>query len=101
MSDFHQNGMFTNFHNLTRRPVEDLEQELLTFSKRRKMGLILPSLFSELEGPALNHIINELTKVPYLEEIVIERIGSNFYMQKSFLDDYRNAIVFYGMMDLV
>ena len=71
MSDFHQNGMFTNFHNLTRRPVEDLEQELLTFSKRRKMGLILPSLFSELEGPALNHIINELTKVPYLEEIVI------------------------------
>ena len=71
MSDFHQNGCFTNFHNLTRRPVEELEQELITFSKRRKMGLILPSLFSELEGPALKHIIDELTQVPYLEEIVI------------------------------
>ncbi|MFT4021072.1 MAG: glycosyl transferase [Acinetobacter sp.] len=71
MSDFYQNGLVANFHNLTQRPVEELEQELVAFSKRRKMGLILPSLFSELEGPALNNIIDELSKVPYLEEIVI------------------------------
>ncbi|WP_111891416.1 glycosyl transferase [Acinetobacter sp. MB5] len=71
MSDFYQNGSFTNFHNLTSRSVGELEQELIGFSRRRKMGLILPSLFSELEGPALDNIIQELTKVPYLEEIVI------------------------------
>ncbi|CAK9885306.1 MAG: Glucosyl-3-phosphoglycerate synthase [Candidatus Erwinia impunctatus] len=71
MSDFYQNGVITNFHNLTQRSVASLESELVHFSARRKMGLILPSLFSELEGPALTHIVDELAKVPYLEEIVI------------------------------
>ncbi|BCQ44308.1 hypothetical protein ERHA55_18350 [Erwinia rhapontici] len=71
MSDFYQNGVITNFHNLTGRSVETLEKDLVRFSRKRKMGLILPSLFSELEGPALSHIVDELAKVPYLSEIVI------------------------------
>ncbi|SOC58281.1 glucosyl-3-phosphoglycerate synthase [Chromohalobacter canadensis] len=71
MSDFYQNGIVTTFHNLTQRPVEALESDLVRFSKRRPMGLILPSLFSELEGPALSNIVDELAQVPYLSEIVI------------------------------
>ncbi len=71
MSDFYQNGIITNFHNLTRRPLEELERELVGFSKQRPMSLVLPSLFSELEGPALANIVDELVKVPYLSEIVI------------------------------
>lgn len=71
MGDFYQNGVITNFHNLTKRSIEDLEKELLYFSKIRPMSLILPSLFSELEGEALPGIIEELKKVPYLSEIVI------------------------------
>ncbi|MYL22464.1 glycosyl transferase [Halomonas alkaliantarctica] len=71
MSDFHQNGIITDFHNLTRRPVETLEEELLGFSQRRPMSLILPSLYSELEGPALNAIVNDIAQVPYLSEVVI------------------------------
>ena len=71
MSDFYQNGIITNFHNLTDRSVEDMERELVGFSRSRPMSLVLPSLYSELEGPALANIINELTKVPYLSEIVI------------------------------
>ncbi|SHE36460.1 glucosyl-3-phosphoglycerate synthase [Modicisalibacter ilicicola DSM 19980] len=71
MSDFFQNGIITNFHNLTRRSVEELESDLVRFSRRRPMGLILPSLYSELEGPALSHIVDELARVPYLSEIVI------------------------------
>ncbi|TVU69148.1 MULTISPECIES: glycosyl transferase [Cobetia] len=71
MSDFYQNGIITNFHNLTDRPVEDLEADLMRFSRKRPMSLILPSLYSELEGPALKHIVDELAKVPYLSEIVI------------------------------
>ena len=35
------------------------------------MGIILPSLFSELEGPALQNIVEELKYVPYLDHIVI------------------------------
>lgn len=71
MGDFYQNGIVTNLHNLSRRPVEDLEKELTAFSKFRPMALVLPSLYSELEGPALQNIVQELAKVPYLEEIVI------------------------------
>ncbi len=71
MGDFYQNGIITTLHNLSDRPVEDLEAELLSFSAKRPLGLILPSLFTELEGEALPHIIDELVKVPYLNEIVI------------------------------
>lgn len=71
MADFHQNGVVTTLHNLTERPVEELEERLLHFSKKRPMALVLPSLYSELEGPALKTIVEELKKVPYLDKIVI------------------------------
>ena len=57
MADFYQNGIVTTLHNLTRRPVEELDQELLSFSEKRPLGLILPSLYSELEGEALPKIV--------------------------------------------
>lgn len=71
MSDFFQNGTVTTFHNITDRPVEDLEKELCHFSQKKPLGLILPSLFSELERPALKNIVEELQQVPYLNQIVI------------------------------
>lgn len=71
MADFYQNGIITTLHNLVDRSVEDLENELLKFSKQRPMTLLLPSLFSELEGPALSAIIDEIAKVKYIDEIVI------------------------------
>lgn len=71
MADFYQNGIITTLHNLAHRSVDDLEKELVTFRKERPMAVILPSLFSELEGPALTHILDELRYAPYLDEIVI------------------------------
>jgi len=71
MGDFYQNGIITNFHNLTKRPLDELEKELISFSRQRPMSLVLPSLFSELEGPALPGIISELKEVPYLSEVVV------------------------------
>jgi glucosyl-3-phosphoglycerate synthase len=71
MADFFQNGNVSTLHNLTRRSVEDLESELTQFAEKRPVGLVLPSLFSELEGPALENIVDELSKVPYLKQIVI------------------------------
>jgi glucosyl-3-phosphoglycerate synthase len=71
MADFHQNGLVTTLHNLASRPLEALEADLLRFSQKRPMALILPSLFSELEGPALSNIIDHIKEVPYLNEIVI------------------------------
>ncbi|QUR67481.1 hypothetical protein [Mycobacterium spongiae] len=71
MGDFHQNGVVTTLHNLTQRPVAELERELIDFSRQRPLGLVLPSLYSELQTPALETIVQELCKVPYLNEIII------------------------------
>jgi len=71
MGDFYQNGIITTLHNLSHRSLEELEQALVEFSARRPMALILPSLYSELEGAALPGIVDELVQVPYLSEIVI------------------------------
>ncbi len=71
MGDFYQNGIVTTLHNLSQRDLPDMERELKQFSRTRPMSLVLPSLFSELEGDALKKIVTELTQVDYLEEIVL------------------------------
>ncbi|KXI27728.1 glycosyltransferase family protein [Paraglaciecola hydrolytica] len=91
MADFYQNGIVTTLHNLSERPIDELENELLTFSQKRPMGLILPSLFSELEGTALTHIVDELCDVPYLSQIVIGLDRAN-------LEQYKHALGFFSRL---
>ena len=91
MGDFYQNGIITTLHNLANRPVDVLEEELLGFSRQRPLGLILPSLYSELEGVALPRIINELVKVPYLSQIVIG-------LDRADESQYREALTFFGQL---
>ena len=71
MSDFFQNGQIVTLHDLAGRPTGEFEAELIEFSRSRPLGLVLPSLYSELEGPALDRIVEELAQVEYLNEIVI------------------------------
>ncbi len=91
MGDFHQNGVVTTLHNLGQRPIVEMEEELNRFKSSRPMGLVLPSLFSELEGPALSNIVDELTEVPYLSEIVIGLDRAN-------LDQYHHAIEYFSRL---
>lgn len=87
MSDFHQTGAVATLHNLTRRPVEEMERELVAFAENRPISLILPSLYSELEGDALPAILDHLERVPYLKEIIIglDRADeAEFHKAKSF-----------------
>ena len=71
MADFHQNGVITTLHNLHNKNLKKMEEDLKEFSTTRPMALVLPSLYSELEGEALPNIVRELSKVNYLTEIVI------------------------------
>ncbi len=91
MTDFFQNGIITTLHNLSNRSQQDLENELLGFSKKRPMSLLLPSLFSELEGPALPKIIDELKQVPYLSEIVIG-------LDRADADQYQYALNYFKQL---
>ena len=47
MADFYQNGSITTLHNLGERSTACLEQELVQHAKRRPLGLVLPSLYSD------------------------------------------------------
>ncbi|MGR3804920.1 glycosyltransferase family protein [Marinibacterium profundimaris] len=71
MADFHQNGNIATLHNLRSVSSEAMTQELTNFARTRRISLILPSLYSELEADALNNIVEELAQVPYLHRIII------------------------------
>ncbi len=71
MADFHQNGNIAQFHNLRSRPLEELIYEIEAYAQSRKISLVLPCLYSELEGPAMGNILDELSKVSYLHRIII------------------------------
>jgi glucosyl-3-phosphoglycerate synthase len=91
MADFYQNGVITTLHNLSDRPIEELEKELIEFSRTRPMALVLPCLYSELEGPALSNIVDELCKVPYLSQIVIG-------LDRATEDEYKHALKFFSRL---
>ncbi len=71
MSDFYQTGIITTLHQLGKPSLERLEGDLYRFSRVRPIALVLPALYSEFEGPAMQGIIQELSKVKYLNEIVL------------------------------
>ncbi|MEQ9247118.1 MAG: glycosyl transferase [Nitratireductor sp.] len=71
MSDFQQSGSVATLHNLGTVAPQEMERQLNLFAGRRKITLILPSLFSELEAPALGKIVDELCQVDYINHVVI------------------------------
>ena len=91
MADFHQNGNVATLHNLRTATYEKLSHELSAFGQSRKISLILPSLFSELEGEALPNILEELSKVPFLHRIIIGLDRAN-------ADQYRHALQFFDRL---
>jgi len=71
MSDFHQNGVVTVLHRLGPPNVQQLEAELERHAQTNPIALVLPSLYAELQRPALKQIVETLKEVRYLNEIVI------------------------------
>ncbi|MEN8832323.1 MAG: glycosyl transferase [Pacificibacter sp.] len=91
MADFHQGGHVATMHNLRVSAPNDLVRELEAFSSTRKITLILPSLFSELEGEALPAIIDELNKVNFIHRIVIG-------LDRATEEQYRHALKFFSKL---
>ena len=91
MGDFYQNGFVATLHNLRARPYEELEQQLEKFSKRRPIGLIIPSLYSELSRQALKDIVNVLKDIPYISEIVIG-------LDQADEAQYKNALEYFSVL---
>jgi len=100
MADFHQNGNIATLHNLRTRSQAEMTYELETFAQTRKMSLILPCLYSELETEAMPNIVQELSKVTYLHRIIIgldRATEAEFRHAKSFFQDLgQNHIVIWN-----
>jgi len=89
MSDFHQHHLFTTLHRLARLPLKDLEASLVQSASRRRLALLLPSLATEMDGPALPAIVEQLKKVRYVHRIVVA-------LDRATEQDYRRALEFFA-----
>jgi glucosyl-3-phosphoglycerate synthase len=93
MGSFYQNGIVANLHDFSygsssEKNYKKLENDLINFSKDNPMELILPSLFSEIDGNALPNIINEINKTDFLNHIVIG-------LDKANQEEYKKAHNFF------
>jgi len=91
LADFHQNGPVATLHDLRSVSPDSLTHTVATFAQDRKISLVLPSLFSELEGPALPRILDELSEVPYLHRIIIG-------LDQADRDQYAHAVRFFARL---
>lgn len=70
MADFQQNVVPT----FTRLPDEDLarmEKSIVRTARRAPIGVIIPSLYSDLSSPAMQHIIAELAGMAFIKRVYI------------------------------
>jgi glucosyl-3-phosphoglycerate synthase len=91
MADFHQTGVITTLHRLgpsNEEQLELLEQRVSRYAHTRPIALVLPCLYSEVQGPALAGIIEELRQVPYLQQVVVSVAGTS---KRSEFDELRKA----------
>ena len=91
MSDFYQHHLFTTLHRLERWNLEELESSLEKAASSRSMALLLPSLASEMDGPALPKILQQIKKVRYLHRVVVA-------LDTADEADYRRAIEFFSAL---
>ena len=82
MSEFQQEGTITTIHGFydlfdPREYLKRLENKLMAFSKHMNIGLLLPSLYSEMHVPGvLENIIDQINQVDYLKSIVVALGGT-------------------------
>lgn len=91
MADFHQTGIIATFHKLGPAKLEKIEAELSLYAQERPIALVLPSLYSELEGKALKGIIRELKKVKYIKELIVT-------LGPCTKDEFNNARKFFSVL---
>lgn len=77
MADFFQEGEITNLHRLKGGDYERLEKELESFSSHRPIALVLPALYQDLQAQPIKNILSEISKVQYLNEIVVTVAKTN------------------------
>jgi glucosyl-3-phosphoglycerate synthase len=71
MSDFFQTGAVATLHRLGPADLPRLERDLQEFAKETPIALVLPCHINEVGTKALRGIARELTRIPYLKQIIV------------------------------
>ena len=71
MSDFRQAGPITTLPRLGDCDVRRRERELARYASVTPLALAIPCLVTELDQPALAGMVRELSKVPFLDCVVV------------------------------
>jgi glucosyl-3-phosphoglycerate synthase len=77
VSDFYQHRLVTTLHQLADPNFNDQQEQLKEYTKEKPITLVMPALYSEVEGPALPRILDHLEKVEFINEVVISMNGMN------------------------
>ncbi|MCD6569880.1 MAG: glycosyl transferase [Deltaproteobacteria bacterium] len=91
MGDFFQNGTISTLHQIGKVELEALEERITRYAVWRPISLVLPSLYSELEGQALSRIVNILIDVGYIDRIVVGLDSAN-------QDEFKQALDFFAIL---
>jgi glucosyl-3-phosphoglycerate synthase len=70
MADFQQNVVPT-FTRLLDEDIGRMEKKILVAARRTPVGVIIPTLFSDLSSPAMQDIIEELAAMNFVKRIYI------------------------------
>ncbi len=88
MTDFHQRGPITTLPRLVGPDVERRERDLVDFARSRPLILIIPSLITELDEPALAGMVREIRKAPYIDTVVVS-------LDRADQDGYHRALDYF------
>ncbi len=91
MADFYQTGVVATLHRLPSGNPEALTAQLERHARRRRIALVLPCLIDELDRPALSHIVDELTRVRYVDTVVVS-------LGRASAPDYERAMRFFARL---
>ena len=93
MADFYQTGVISTLHGYSLNKPDRMENELKRFQRRQPITLLLPSLWSEFEGPAMPRIVEALRTVKYLKQIVL-------VLDRADQDQFQKARGFFSGFDV-
>ena len=91
MSDFYQHRLVTTLHQLADPNFDDQQEQLKRYTKDKPITLVMPALYSEVEGPALPGILDHLEKVEFINEVVIS-------MNRMDSDQFKKAKEFFSRL---
>ncbi len=92
MPDFHQPILLPTLHHLADTKLEEREALLERFSKKKPVALVIPALYSELEGTAFPRMLGQVAGARYVKRVVISMNGMSAAQHKRALRFFKSRL---------